>query len=168
MLKINTYFFIFITIGCGAQTYEKFEINTGYGFYDAFKLGIIYNFSNRTGLGVSVGLDHKFLRDESYISGSLELISGIKKDRYDEKYCLRLNNRIYLWQIDDRFYKFRVISLNPALTYRINSGKKFYFSLMAGPAINIVVYNHRKTFEEVGWPHYIQFNPGFQLNYVLK
>jgi hypothetical protein len=146
------------------------ELNAGYGFYDAFKIGAIYHFKQHMGAGGSIGLDNHFFRDEKYISVSTEFMLSIFRNikTSNDNHRLRFHSRIYFWWLEDRFYKFGVIAYSPCFVYRFDICEKVNITFCAGPAINLVVYNYRKTFEEVGWPHYVQFNPGIQLNYILK
>ena len=145
-------------------------IFTGIGFYDALNLGVTHHFTKNVGISGSFGFDKNILNTEKYFTVNLEFISGIIRnfDASNGNIKLWLHNKVYYWNYDDRFYKFRVITYNPYISYRIYFISRLFLSLNAGPAINFVVYNHRKTFEEVGWPHYVQFNPGFRINYRLN
>jgi hypothetical protein len=164
------YFLVFLTVETMAQQVGKLEMNAGYGFYDAFKIGMAYHFKQHMGAGGSIGFDDHFLYDEKYISISIEWMLSIFRSlkTSNENHPCRLHNRIYIWWLEDRFYQFRAITYSPCIVYRFDVGKRVYISCSAGPAVNFVVYNFRKTFDEVGWPHYVQFNPGIQLNYVLN
>ena len=169
MLSRVCYLLIFLTVETMAQKTGNFELNAGYGFYDAFKTGITYHFKYHLSAGVSIGLDNHFLRDERYISASAEFILSVFRNLMtnNDNHRCRLHNRMYFWWLEDPFYQFKVITYNPCLTYRFDFTERIFITFCAGPAINFVVYNQRKTFEEVGWPHYVQFNPGIQLNYII-
>ena len=170
MLNKICYFLIFLTVNTIAQKRGTLEMNAGYGFYDAIKIGGTYHFKQQMGVGGSVGFDNHFLRNEKYISISAEWMLAILRNfkTSNDNHRYRLHNRIYFWWLEDRFYQFRVITYCPCFVYRFDLSERVNITCSAGPAINFVVYNYRKTFDEVGWPHYVQFNPGIQLNYIFK
>ncbi len=169
MLNRLWYLFIFLAVETTAQKPGNFELNAGYGFYDAFKIGATFHFKQYMGVGGSIGFDDHLLRNEKYISISAEFMISVFRNfiTSNDNHRCRLHNRIYFWWLEDQFYKFRVITYSPCFVYRFDICERVSITCSAGPAINFVVYNFRKTFEEVGWPHYVQFNPGIQLNYIL-
>ncbi len=169
MFKIVYYFLIFLNLNLYAQQKEA-AIFSGLGFYDALNLGVTYPINKNFGIGGSLGFDKNIRNNEKYFTGNLEIITGILKNYNSSNGDTKLwiHNRIYYWTYEDRFYKFRVITYNPCVSYRTYLNPRLFLSFCAGPAVNFVVFNHRKTFDEVGWPHYVQFNPGFRINYILK
>ncbi len=169
MLNRVGYLFIFLAVELMAQKTGNFELNAGYGFYDAFKIGMACHFRHHLSAGLSIGFDNQLLHNEKYISASTEFMLSVfrsLKTGNDNHRCW-LHNRMYFWWLEDPFYQFMAITYNPCFAYRLDFSKKIFITCSAGPAINFVVYNRRKTFDEVGWPHYVQFNPGIQLNYIL-
>jgi hypothetical protein len=138
-------------------------------FITLLNQGGIYHFNRHMGIGGSIGFDNHFLCNEKYISVSAEFMLSIFRNlttSKDNNRC-QLHNRIYFWWLEDHYYKFRVITYSPCFVYRIDLSERINITCSAGPAINFVVYNYRKTFDEVGWPHYVQFNPGIQFSYIL-
>jgi hypothetical protein len=170
MLNKICYLLIFLTVNTLAQKTGNMELNAGFGFYDAFKTGITCHFRPHMSVGISIGFDNHILRNEKYFSANAEfMLSILRRLKTDnDNYRCWIHNRMYFWWLDDRFYQFGVIAYSPCFVYRIDLSERVNITCSAGPAINFVVYNYRKTFEEVGWPHYVQFNPGIQLNYILN
>lgn len=162
--------FILLSAKLMAQKSGQFEIDAGYGFYDAMNIGITCFFWDHTGLGISLGAGDFLTGNEKYRSLSTNLSFPFVRNHQTVygNYHLWLYGKIYFWNLEDAWYKFQVIAINPAVAYKLYLNKRLFISFFAGPLFNIVVYNHRKTFEEVGWPHYFQFNPGMQLNYIIS
>lgn len=169
MYKNLIYLFFIICLKLNGQDSSKIAIIVGCGFYEAFHAGISYHIKKEYCVSVNAGFDNHLINNGKYFSGGIGFnIAFLKNFKCNSgNYKLDFQNKIMYWSLHDAYYKWKAISCIPAIRYRIDLNKKMNMMLSAGPSINFVIYNFRKTFEEVGWPHYFQFNPVIQLNYLL-
>jgi hypothetical protein len=170
---VKKYFLILfslVVIKSSGQYNRNIAIFTGFGFYESFHAGINFPFGKSAEFFVIGGFDNNFFHEGKYIvtGGGINIsfLNKIKSVSGDSKWIIQ--NKILYWSLDDRYYRWKVLSYTPGVHYRMNLSGNFNIDLGFGPVINFVVYNLRKTFEEVGWPHYIQLNPSVQLIYVFR
>jgi len=164
IIIISTIIFHISQIG-HAQQESKFDYFIGYGFYEGYNIGGEYYFkSKKQSVSLSVGYD-KLLKQE-YKSLILSYNLAIFKDRKNssEEFKWYLDNKAVLWQLEDNYYLWRAISIIPSLSRKIILYKKLRMSFDIGPSFNIVLYNKRKTFEEVGWPYHVM--PDFRILFI--
>ena len=147
-----------------AQSSSKFDFFLGYGFYEGYNIGSEYYFkSGLRSMSLSAGYDRLFIKKQESLSlefGYNRVIYKSHKNKL-EQYKWYLSNRLALWQLEDKYYIWRAITIIPSLQRRFNIYKNIGLSFDIGPAFNIVLYNKRKTYEGVGWPYYVM--PNFRI-----
>jgi hypothetical protein len=147
-----------------AQDQSKFDFFAGYGFYEGLNIGSEYFFpSQKQSLCFSIGYDNFTNKDQESISILLSHNLSIFRSHTNEsgKYKWLLINKAVLWQLEDKYYIWRALSFIPSINRTFFFNKYFNLSLDAGPSFNIVLYNKRKTFYEVGWPYHVM--PDFRI-----
>lgn len=141
-----------------AQPHSRFDFFLGYGFYEGCTAGSsCISKSGKQSVSASFGYD-KFLRpDEETRSISLAWNVSIFRKQVNSTGAFKwyLQNKLIYWQLEDPYYKWKVLSVNPAVSRQFHIYKKMQASVDAGPSINFVLYNHRKTDREVGWPYHV-------------
>jgi hypothetical protein len=151
-----------------AQLTSKFEFFAGYGYYEGYNIGSEYYFkSGLRSLSLSAGYDYLFNKEQKSFSMELGYNRVIYKNYKNEEqqYKWHLSNRVVVWQLEDKYYVWRAITLIPSLQRRFIIYKKINLSFDIGPAFNIVLYNKRKTSEGVGWPYHVM--PNFRIICIL-
>lgn len=150
-----------------AQETPKFEFFVGYGFYDGYTIGSEYYFKERHSISLSVGYEGLFTKDKESMSAAFAYNLAIFKESKNKfnKYNWHIESRILAWQLEDEFYIWRALSIIPTIKRRFIIFNKINMSLDVGPSFNIVLYNKRKTFEEVGWPYHVM--PNFRILYIF-
>lgn len=155
---------LFLNQSITAQLSSKFEFFAGYGYYEGYNLGNEYYFkSGLRSLSLSAGYDHSFIKQQESVSMELgynRVIYKYHKNKL-EQYKWHLSNRAVLWQLEDKYYVWRAVTLIPSLQRRFIVNKKLCLSFDVGPAFNIVIYDKRKTYEGVGWPYHVM--PNFRI-----
>jgi len=146
-----------------SQLSSKSDIFFGYGFYEGYNVGGEYYF--KTGIhsmSLSLGYDRLINKNNNQESLSFALAynHAILRNHTNrtDNFKWSLSNRIVLWQLEDNYYLWRAISLIPSISRRFIISKNINLSIDAGPSFNIVLYNSRKTFKEVGWPYHVMPN----------
>lgn len=161
-LIIYVLFFYFLS-GI-AQHASRFDFFIGYGYYEGFTAGSEYFLkSNKHSISTSMGYDKFISNDQKNISFSLGYNFALfSKNKFDSaSYKWHINNKAVLWQLEDEFYVWRAISLIPSINRKFKLYRKIFLSADVGPSFNIVLYNKRKTFKEIGWPYHIM--PDFRI-----
>ncbi|GEM_PF-2206687 len=158
---------LFYKIGT-AQQVSRFEFFVGYGFYEGFCVGSQYNFiSNRQSMGFSAGFVNHFQKyHETYtfsLNYNVAIFTNLKNESNEFKW--QLSNRAIFWQSEDDFYVWRVVSLIPSAGRNFRINRILKISVDVGPAFNIVLYNKRKTYTEVGWPYHVM--PNFRMIFIF-
>ncbi len=151
-----------------AQETPKLDFFLGYGFYDGFTIGSEYYFREQMhSISLSGGYENLFRKEQETFSLAFDYSFAILKNSRNQlnNYNWHIDNRIVAWQLEDEFYLFRAVSVIPSVKRSIVLFNKITVSLDVGPSFNIILYNKRKTFEEVGWPYHIM--PNFRLLFVL-
>ena len=149
---------LFIIHKGNSQHQRRFDFFTGYGLYEGINIGASYIFKTDTqSIGLSFGTCKIFNKQENYFSIITEYNISILRHRKnsDNKFIWYLTNKLVLWHLEDEYYIWRVISFVPSLNRYFYINKRHRISVDAGLSLNIVVYNYRKTFEEVGWPYHV-------------
>lgn len=150
-------FFVFVIIHAGAQPSSSFKLTGGYGFYEGYSVGTLYSFKNqKSGIGLSAGID-RFWNNQLYYAFTAEHNLSVFRSavNIDQSYKWFLCTKAVFWNYHDAYYTWRVVSAVPSLGRHIILSSKLKMAVDAGIAINFVVYNKRKTFEEVGWPYHV-------------
>lgn len=156
---------LFYTIVClltipsvSAQTHSNVEFFGGYGYYEGFHSGCEYYFNQRShSINLSVGYNNIKRYNQVSYSLAIGYDFAIFRDRKNgsDNFKWNVSNRAVLWQLEDEYYLWRAISLIPSISRRFTIYKGLDMSVDAGPSFNIVLYNDRKTFREVGWPYHV-------------
>jgi hypothetical protein len=150
------FFFLFIIYSCYSQDQKRITFFAGYGYYEGISTGMAYNFSSNTQFfALSVGIDKLIKKQNWYFSTAIEYNISIfrsKVTNYD-LYKWYLGVRAVYWYYEDDYYIFNAMSFIPNFSRQFSLSKKFYLSINAGLAFNLVLTSKRKTFEEVGWPY---------------
>ena len=168
-MKILLYIVIILfSINLGfAQVLKNKQIYFGYGFYEAINIGMKHIIDQHNIIGLSIGSNFHLLNNEKYYAIELEYDRSIFNNNNKINNWFFINKIIY-WNLEDKYYLWKVLSWSPCL------GKYIYFTdkigslIDIGPLFNLVLYNKRKTFEEVGWPYKIMPNFRIELFYNIK
>jgi len=172
--KLKIIAFIVLLIGnfqaVKSNKESGFYLNMGIGYFDAFNLGLKWQFKEVNRVGFSSGYDNDIFNFGKYFMLSLDYERMIFKEKTNEfgfKKWGILFKSLY-WINKNQYYNWYVMGLTPAVTRHIYFNKKLFLSLEGGIQSNIVFKNERKTFQEAGWPYH--FAPEFELtiNYRLK
>jgi len=163
-----TIFFVLIFANSFSQDTTKFRYFIGYGLYDGVNIGAEYHLKNKKQISsASFGYERLFnLNQQTFVIGLgyHNAIFTQRKNKIDQ-YKWQINNRITLWQLEDKFYLWRLVSFTPSISRKFVIFKKHNLLFDFGPIFNIVLYNKRKTFEEIGWPHKVM--PNFRIIFIL-
>ena len=166
-LNLIAFFLLLCTTGI-SQIQSEFDFFLGYGFYEGYNLGGEYNF-NRGVNSVSLftGFNRVKKNSQEYYSAGLGYDFAILRNRVNSpnQFKWSICNRAVFWQLEDNFYLWRAVSLVPSLRRRFALFNKVNFSFDFGPSFNIVLYNKRKTYKEVGWPYHML--PEFRILWIL-
>ena len=147
-----------------AQSTSKFDFFAGYGYYEGYTIGSEYYFNQRYhSMNLSIGYDRLKHNNQESFALTLGYDFAIIRDRTNnsDNFKWHVSNRAVFWQLEDDFYLWRAVSLIPSISRRFNVFKSIDMSIDAGPSFNIVLYNKRKTFKEVGWPYHVM--PNFRI-----
>jgi hypothetical protein len=160
-LVILSFAFLLVVSTGLAQSPSKFDFFAGYGYYEGYNIGSEYYFDQRFhSISLSIGYDRLKRNNQESFSLTLGYNFAILRDHRNksENFKWNVSNRAVLWQLEDDFYLWRAVSLIPSISRRFNVYKSIDMSIDAGPSFNIVLYNDRKTFKEVGWPYHVMPN----------
>ena len=167
MILLSITFLLAATSGL-AQSPSKFDFFGGYGYYEGYNIGSGYYFDQRFhSMSLSIGYDRLKQNNQESFSLTLGYDFAIFRERTNnsENFKWHVSNRAVLWQLEDDFYLWRAVSLIPSISRRFNVYKSIDMSIDAGPSFNIVLYNKRKTFKEVGWPYHVM--PNFRILFIF-
>ena len=160
---------LFLLIQPGtSQTPSRVDLFLGYGYYEGINIGAEYFLKSYTSsICFSIGSNYLFESKKKYIAIIPTYNIAILRSRKNSEYFFKwhLNNKIVYWQLEDEFYKWKVISLIPSISRQYSISQKLSVSVDAGPSFNIVLYNKRKTFMEVGWPYHVL--PDFRIRLIF-
>jgi len=147
-----------------AQNLSRFDYFFGYGFYEGLNIGSEYFFkSYKQSISTSIGYD-KFIdkKQESFALTIGYNFAIFRKHKNDSNaYKWHINNNVVLWQLEDDYYIWKAISLIPSINRKFILCRNLSLSFDIGPSFNIVLYNKRKTYKEVGWPYHVM--PDFRI-----
>jgi hypothetical protein len=158
---------IFYIQGIKAQEYGKNSLSFGFGFYEAFNIGYKHNYRPNLGFGVSIGYQFGIIKNQQYYNLTIQHDWTFRR-KNKELSTWSLDKKLVFWYLEDKYYKWFVLSMEPAIekTFLLNDRLGIY--LDAGPVFMVVLYFKRKTFEEVGWPRYFLLNASMKVVYKLK
>ena len=147
---------------------NKLELNLAYGYYESFSIGAKYNYSPEIKFGLLLGSNFALLNQENYFSATFENNIAIFKNKKDinDQYKWFFTNKIIYWDLENEYYRFNVLSLEPAITRNLYINNKIYLSFDIGPIFAIVLESYRKTFREIGWPYKVM--PNFKIQFAYK
>ena len=151
-----------------SQSLSKFDFFFGYGFYEGYNIGSEYYFNNNIhSMSLSVGYDKLKKRDQESFSLALSYNYSIFKSHKNNlnRFKWQINNKLVFWQLEDDLYLWRAVSLIPSISRKLIIYKNISFLFDVGPAFNIVLYNKRKTYKEVGWPYHVM--PNFRILFIF-
>ena len=171
-MKLKNFILLFVLLHpiiLFAQNEKKIELNCAYGYYESICIGAKYIYKPEIKFGLLIGNNFRLLNNEKYYTVTLECNTAIFKQKKGTKknYKWFLTSKIIYWDMEDKYYRFNVLSFSPAITRNISINKNLYLSIDIGPLINIVLESHRKTFKEVGWPYHVMPNLKFQIAYKI-
>jgi hypothetical protein len=167
-LLINIAALIFSSTGLFSQRAYTSEFSLGYGYYETFTLGFSYYLNPVHKIGIAAGSSF-MINNEMYYSVSLSdniALFRTKKDKF-QNYKWFLTGKVLYWDMKDKFYRWNVLSLSPALTRSIPINSNLNLALDIGPVFNIVLESYRRTYEGLGWPYHIMPNMRILINYRL-
>ncbi len=73
--------------------------------------------------------------------------------------------KLIFWQMNDPFYEWNVMSLNPAICRNLYVSGRHVLTADLGPSIQFVLHSRRKTNLEAGWPYSVL--PNLRLSYCF-
>jgi hypothetical protein len=147
------------------QKTSNFSFFLGYGYFEGYNIGSEYYFnSEKQSISLSFGYDRLMNQENIAMTFcyNYAIFGSFKNDLNELKW--HLNNKIVLWQLEDEYYLWRAVSLIPAVNRRFSLSGNLKMSFDFGPAFNIVLYNKRKTYKEVGWPYHVM--PDFRILFI--
>jgi hypothetical protein len=151
-----------------AQYSSKFDFILGYGFYEGYYMGSEYYFKKDIhSMSLSIGYDKLINKKQVSYALALGYDYAIFKSHTNKfgQFKWSVSNRAVLWQLEDEFYLWKAISLIPSIRRKFIITKKINMSLDVGPSFTIVLFQKRKTFEEVGWP--FNYMPNFRISFSI-
>jgi hypothetical protein len=151
-----------------AQNHSGFDYFVGYGYYEGVHFGAAYQFKSDTqSISLALGGFYRPEYDEKLYAVTASYNIAIFRKRTDSNNLFKwhLNNKFVFWQMEDEYYKWIVVSFIPSLCRQFSINQKLKISVDAGPALNLVLYNERKTYEEVGWPYHVY--PNFSIRLIF-
>jgi hypothetical protein len=171
MYQARIYFLILMfsfafRTSASAQFLQHLDVFAGYGYYETLNAGLEYHFkSDIHSLSLSAGYENFLKKDRENYAFTLSFNTALKRNLKLENGCYKwhLNNSLVYWGLEDGYYIWRVISLIPSAERSFAPFKKIRLTAGFGPAFNIVIYNHRKTYREVGWPYHVMPDLSFRI-----
>jgi hypothetical protein len=137
---------------------SRFDFFFGYGYYEGVTLGSeLHNKSGSQSLSLSGGYFRRFQKEEETFTFAMGYQHAILlTQKIDSSaYKWHLGCRAVFWRLEDPFYLWKAVSIIPSINRNFLIFKKIKLNLDTGPAFNIVLYNKRRTFEQVGWPYHV-------------
>jgi len=166
-LKLYIFFFS-VCLTASSQDVNRFHFLAGYGFYEGYTVGGEYILGEgKQSLYFSGGYDKSNKKHQEYASLSLGFnLAVFRKNLFtDNSFKWHINNKVIYWQLYDEYYKWKVLTLIPSVNRNFPVYRRLKISFDAGPAFNIVLYNKRLTFREVGWPYHV--TPCFRILFII-
>jgi hypothetical protein len=149
-----------------AQDTSKWQINSGFGFYEGFHAGAKYNYRPNLRIGLSLGSQFGIIKDQQYYDLTFQHDWTFRK-KNRELTSWSLDKKLVFWYLEDKYYKWFVLSMEPAIGKTFILNDKFNIHIDAGPVFMVVLYFKRKTFDEVGWPRYFLGTATIKIEYKL-
>jgi hypothetical protein len=167
-LLINIAALIFSYTGLFSQRAHTSEFGLGYGYYETFNLGFSYYLNPVHKIGISAGSSFMINNEMYYCVGFSDNIAlfRTKKDKL-QNYRWFLTSKLLYWDMKDKFYRWNVLSLSPALTRSVAINERMNLTMDIGPVFNIVLESYRRTYEALGWPYHVMPNLRILINYRL-
>lgn len=155
-----------ISVNSSAQKPGSLGLSFGYGYYETFTLAFSYYLNPEHKIGISAGSSF-MINNEMYYSVSMEENRALFRSRKDGSgnYKWFLTGKILYWDMEDKFYRWNVLSLSPALTRSFSINNHLNLTTDFGPVFNIVLESYRKTYEGLGWPYHVMPNLRLLINY---
>jgi hypothetical protein len=170
-VKITFFFLIVFSISLSQTAkaqFSRFDFFFGYGYYEGLTLGgEFHNKTHTQSLSLSAGYFRRFQKEEETFSLTIGYQHAILLSRQTEpsSYKWHIGCRAVFWRLDDPFYLWKAVSIIPSVNRNFQIFGKIRLNLDAGPSFNIVLYNKRKTFEQVGWPYHVM--PELRMIFIL-
>jgi hypothetical protein len=158
----------FLTLTGASQSQSRFDFFIGYGFYEGIHIGSEYFLKSKTqSISLVLGGFYQSNHSEKYYAITPSYNIAIFRKRADSNnlYKWHLNNKFVFWQLEDEYYKWMVVSFIPTLCRQFSINQKIKISIDAGPSMNLVLYNERRTYKEVGWPYHVY--PNFSVRLIF-
>lgn len=161
--------FILFSTASYAQWRSNPEFRLGYGYYESFNFGMSLELRSDNRIGFGAGTNY-MINNVRYYSVFIEdNLAVFRSRRYNFlEYKWFLTGKIIYWNREDDQYRFKVLSLSPALTRCIPLNSRLNLTIDAGPVFNIVLESYRKTDQAHGWPDLIMPNIRLLLNIKLS
>lgn len=134
--------------------------------YESINIGTSYNYKPNLSIALSAGSQFGIVKSTQYYVFSIEHDITIRKNK-NELSNWTIDQRFFFWYLEDKYYKFRVLSMEPAFGRIFKLNSKLNLKIDIGPVFMFVLYSKRKTFEEVGWPRYFNCNVNARFSYKL-
>jgi hypothetical protein len=157
--------FISINLNCFSQIeHSKWHVTSGLGLYEALNIGVSYNYKPNLSIDLLVGSQFRVVKNNIYRAVTLQN-NWTLKNKNAELTRWYSCQRLIFWHLDDGYYDWKVLSMQPSFGYHILRNEKWSVDFDAGPVFMVVLDFKRKTFDEVGWPHFFMFNSSVKVCY---
>lgn len=165
MKKLNNRsFFLLVALlllSISVQPQRPISVYLGYGYFEGFHAGACYNLPMYDQhIGLSLGMADLFNFKNKYYAASADYSISIFRKKTNKSGSPKWHSgaSMVLWQLEDKYYKWDVLSLVPFAGRAFALNKNISINTDAGIAFNLVLYNKRKTFEKAGWPYHVYPN----------
>jgi hypothetical protein len=168
-ILFNILIFTLLSQSLFSQKDHTLVCNVGYGYYETFTLGLKYYLNPEHNIGIAAGSSF-MINNEMYYSVMFEdNIALFRSDRDNfNNYKWFLTGKLLYWDMEDKYYRWNVLSLSPALTRRFRINERISLTADLGPLFNIVLESYRKTYEALGWPYHVMPNIRVLVNYRFR
>jgi hypothetical protein len=148
-LKAKTLVFIislFIAPRCNAQRAVKFQ--TGFGYLEHFSIGATFDWNKKNGIGIRYGSDFFYKPGDfsTYFIQYNRLISSFTYRRITPG----LGAKIGYITFTDHYYKWKIISAVPFLSFRYSVNDRLELATEGGLAISRIESVTRVSYGEIG------------------
>lgn len=135
---------------------QKTDFVISAGYYDALSIGFQHKIQKNISAGLSLGTNFRLYNNQEYYDFCVFSIWDLKNKK-DTTILTNwfLQASVYNVFIEDAFYKWYFLTIVPSIGKVLKYGLRSDLKIQAGPAFNIVLYNKRKTSQNIGWPYHV-------------
>lgn len=167
MFKYAIFFVFCFSLVTAKALPQKLVFFGGFGSYEALHIGLRYAYQANSMLGVSGGHFLGLIPDERYWNIGLEHDWLLRRKDIGKNSSWMVCPKVFYWNLEDRYYRFTVLSFEPSIGKRIRVSQHSWFKIDFGPVFMVVLDYKRLTFEEAGWPRKLAMNASLTYNVFL-